>query len=279
MYRQKRRIMEYSGPFYGSRRPILIDLLFASEEKQWSTMTLSTVGGVLGIFWDITERKQAEEERRKLEEQLFQAQKMESVGRLAGGVAHDFNNMLGVIIGRTEMALDTDISTVALRRNLQEILNAGLRSADLTRQLLAFARKQTAVPKILDLNDAISGMLKMLRRLIGEDIDLHWIPGLDLWKVKIDPSQVDQILANLAVNARDAIPGVGAITLRTEKVVIDDSNRADDLEFIPGDYVRLTVSDTGEGMSKEVREKIFEPFFTTKELGKGTGLGLSTVTA
>ena len=153
-----------------------------------------------------------EEERKKLEEQLFQAQKMESVGRLAGGVAHDFNNMLGVIIGRAEMALEQDAPTDKLQHNLKEILKAGLRSADLTRQLLAFARKQTAIPKILDLNDTISGMLKMLRRLIGEDIDLFWVPGLDLWKVKIDPSQVDQILANLVVNARDAISGVGAIT-------------------------------------------------------------------
>ena len=202
---------------------------------------------------------------------------MESVGRLAGGVAHDFNNMLGVIIGRAEMALEQDVSTDKLQHNLKEILKAGLRSADLTRQLLAFARKQTAIPKILDLNDTISGMLKMLRRLIGEDIDLFWIPELDLWKVKIDPSQVDQILANLVVNARDAISGVGAITLRTENVVIDDSNRAETPEFIPGEYVLLTVSDTGAGMSQEVRENIFEPFFTTKELGKGTGLGLSTV--
>ncbi|MGO9022256.1 MAG: ATP-binding protein [Syntrophobacteraceae bacterium] len=208
---------------------------------------------------------------------MFQAQKMESVGRLAGGVAHDFNNMLGVIIGRAEMALQQDVSNNKLQHNLQEILNAGLRSADLTRQLLAFARKQTAVPKILDLNDTISGMLKMLRRLIGEDIDLSWQPGFDLWKVKIDPSQVDQILANLVVNSRDAISGVGAITMITENVVIDDSNRADHLEFIPGEYVLLTVTDTGEGMSQELRENIFEPFFTTKEVGKGTGLGLSTV--
>src|SRR5208283_2591790 len=154
---------------------------------------------------------------------------------------------------------------------------AGLRSADLTRQLLAFARKQTAAPKILDLNDTISGMLKLLRRLIGEDIELFWAPELDLWKVKIDPSQVDQILANLLVNGRDAISGVGAITMKTENVVIDESNRAEPPEFIPGDYVKLTVADTGAGMSQEVRENIFEPFFTTKELGMGTGLGLSTV--
>jgi CheY-like chemotaxis protein len=129
----------------------------------------------------------------------------------------------------------------------------------------------------MDLNETISGILKMLRRLIGEDIDLLWAPGLDLWKVKIDPSQVDQILANLAVNARDAISGVGAVTMRTENVVIDDSKRAETPECMPGDYVLLTVSDTGVGMSKEVRENIFEPFFTTKEVGKGTGLGLSTV--
>jgi PAS domain S-box-containing protein len=234
------------------------------------------VVGAVVTFRDITVYKREEKERKKLEEQLLQAQKMESVGRLAGGVAHDFNNMLGVIIGRAEMALNKGVSTEGLQHNLEEILKAGLRSADLTRQLLAFARKQTAVPKILDLNDTISGMLKMLRRLIGEDVDLFWVPELDLWKVKIDPSQVDQILANLAVNARDAISGVGAITMRTENVLVDDSN-GETPEFIPGEYVLLTVSDTGAGMSQEVRENIFEPFFTTKELGKGTGLGLSTV--
>ena len=232
---------------------------------------------ILSLVYDITEQKRGERERKKLEEQLFQAQKIESVGRLAGGVAHDFNNMLGVIIGRAEMALQQDVSPDKLQHHLDEILKAGLRSADLTRQLLAFARKQTVIPQILDLNDTISGMLKMLRRLIGEDIDLFWVPELDLWKVKIDPSQVDQILANLVVNARDAISGVGAITLRTENVAIYDSNSAEEPEIIAGDYVLLTVSDTGAGMSREVREKIFEPFFTTKELGKGTGLGLSTV--
>ncbi len=242
------------------------------DENDAQQLTLFMEG-----MWRLIERKQAEEERKKLEGQLFQAQKIESVGRLAGGVAHDFNNMLGVIIGRAEMALEENISKDKLQESLQEILKAGLRSADLTRQLLAFARKQTAIPKILDLNDTISGILKMLRRLIGEDIDLLWAPELDLWKVKIDPSQVDQILANLVVNARDAISGVGAITLRTENVAIADSLRAEQLEFIPGEYVQLTVSDNGEGMSREVLENIFEPFFTTKELGKGTGLGLSTV--
>ncbi len=232
---------------------------------------------LLGVGIDITENIRAKEEKEKLEAQLFQAQKMESVGRLASGVAHDFNNMLGVIIGRAELALRQDVPPDKLQQNIEEILKAGLRSADLTRQLMAFARKQTAVPKILDLNDTISGMLSMLRRLIAEDINLSWQPGRDLWKVKIDPSQVDQILANLSVNARDAISGAGAITLRTDNVVIYDSNSGEAPELIAGQYILLSVSDTGTGMSKEVRENIFEPFFTTKELGKGTGLGLSTV--
>jgi len=269
---------------YGRFRQIAEEVFWKKDETsfpvRYSSAPIIEEGKVVGAvvtFRDITEYKRGEKERKKLEEQLFQAQKMESVGRLAGGVAHDFNNMLGVIIGRAEMALEQDVPNDKLQRNIKEILKAGLRSADLARQLLAFARKQTAVPKILDLNDTISSMLKMLRRLIGEDIDLLWAPELDLWKVKIDPSQVDQILANLVVNARDAISGVGTITMRTENVVIDDSYVAETPEFIPGEYLLLTVSDTGAGMSPEVCSKIFEPFFTTKELGKGTGLGLSTV--
>jgi PAS domain S-box-containing protein len=269
---------------YGKFRQVTEEVFWRKDGTsfpvRYSSAPIIEEGEVVGAvvtFRDITEYKREEKERKKLEEQLLQAQKMESVVRLAGGAAHDFNNMLGVIIGRAEMALAQDVPSDKLRHNLKEILKAGLRSADLTRQLLAFARKQTAVPKILDLNGTISGMLKMLRRLIGEDIDLLWIPELDLRKVKIDPSQVDQILANLAVNARDAISGVGVITMKTENVVIDDSKRAQTPEFIPGQYVLLTVNDTGGGMSKEVCEKIFEPFFTTKEVGKGTGLGLSTV--
>ena len=230
-----------------------------------------------GMVRDITEQKKAEEEREKLQAQLIQAQKMESVGRLAGGVAHDFNNMLGVIIGHTEMALDHMHTVQPFYDNLQEILKAANRSADLTRQLLAFARKQTINPRIIDLNKTVEGMLKMLKRLIGEDIELTWMPGNDVKPVKMDPSQIDQILANLCVNARDAINGVGKLTIATELTVIDEAHCAAHLGFIPGEYVLLTVSDDGCGMNKEVMAKLFEPFFTTKEFDKGTGLGLATI--
>jgi two-component system sensor histidine kinase EvgS len=235
------------------------------------------VVGVLGIFEDITERKRAEEEREKLQGQLLQARKMESVGRLAGGVAHDFNNMLWVIIGHAQMAIDQVDPAQQLHSDLEEILKAAQRSADLTRQLLAFARKQIINPKVLDLNDTVSSMLRMLRRLIGEDIDLAWIPGRDLWSVRIDPSQIDQILANLAVNARDAIPGVGKVTIETANEVFDDSYCAGHAEFVPGEYVLLAVSDSGRGMDKDTIADIFEPFFTTKGVGEGTGMGLATI--
>lgn len=232
---------------------------------------------ILSIIRDITDRVEAEKAKELLESQLLHSQKMESIGRLAGGVAHDFNNMLGVIIGRTEMAMAPEISMDELQLNLEEIHKAAMRSADLTRQLLAFARKQTAIPKILDLNETISGMLMMLRRLIGEDITLAWMPGPDLWKVRVDPSQIDQILANLTVNARDAIPGQGSITLSTEKAVLNDPPDAGEESFVAGKYVLLTMSDTGSGMDKDILEHIFEPFFTTKQVGHGTGLGLATV--
>jgi two-component system cell cycle sensor histidine kinase/response regulator CckA len=236
-------------------------------------------GSVLlqAIVRDITDRKRAEEERKKLGVQLFHAQKLESIGRLAGGVAHDFNNMMGVIIGHTELALHQISSSDPLYFDLQHIQKAAHRSADLTRQLLAFARKQTVSPKVIDLNDTISDMLTMLRRLIGEDINLVWLPSPDLWKVRVDPSQIDQILANLTVNARDAILATGSITLSTENVVLDDSYAVNQEEFVPGEYVLLTVGDSGPGMEREVLDHIFEPFFTTKEVGQGTGLGLATV--
>jgi two-component system cell cycle sensor histidine kinase/response regulator CckA len=221
---------------------------------------------------DVTERKQAEAEKARLEEQIHQAQKLESIGRLAGGVAHDFNNMLSVILGRTELALLQSGTDEPLIATLEEIRKAAERSANLTRQLLAFARKQTISPVVLDLNDTIEGMLKMLRRLIGEDINLVWLPRTGLWPVKIDHSQVDQILANLCVNSRDAIAGVGTISIETDMVEgnLAQPDNADDV-------VVLRVSDTGCGMNAETLEHIFEPFFTTKLVGQGTGLGLSTV--
>ena len=233
--------------------------------------------GLVGIHTDISERKRTEEEKERLQKQLLQAQKMESIGRLAGGVAHDFNNMLQTIMGYCDLSLRSLEPTSPLRENLQEISRAATRSADLTRQLLAFARQQTVVPKVLDLNDTVVGMLNMLQRLIGENIDLAWLPGHNLWKVKIDPSQLDQILANFAINARDAIGDTGRITIETENVRLDEAQCAGRPDCLPGDYVLLAVSDNGCGMDKETMGQVFEPFFTTKEQGKGTGLGLATV--
>jgi len=226
------------------------------------------VTGGVGIVADITKQI-------KLEAQLRQAQKMESIGRLAGGVAHDFNNMLGVILGHTEMALVQMDPAHPLHAHLTEIRTAAERSADLTRQLLAFARKQTIAPRLLDLNQTVDGMLKMLRRLIGENIDLVFLPGTDLWPVNMDPVQIDQILANLCVNARDSIADVGKITIETENAIADDAYCAGHPGFLPGEYVLLTIGDTGCGMDSETRHNLFEPFYTTKDVGKGTGLGLA----
>jgi len=225
---------------------------------------------------NIADRKRAEEERAMLESQLHQAQKMESVGSLAGGIAHDFNNKLTVIIGHTCLAL-TEPDLDKIHGNLVQIRKAAEQSADLTRQLLAFARKQTIAPKVLDLNETLASMLKMLQRLIGEDSCLTWKPAPDLWQLKFDPSQIDQILANLCVNARDAISVDGKITIETGNSTIDENYCAHHADVLPGEYVRLVVSDNGCGMSKETLDRIFEPFFTTKETGKGTGLGLATV--
>ena len=233
--------------------------------------------GFRGIARDITERKQAEEERAKMEEQYRQAQKMEAIGQLAGGIAHDFNNMLNIILGYSQIALMKLEPSSPLHADIREIESAGKRSADLVRQLLAFARKQTIAPKVLDINNTVAGMLNMLRKLIGEDIDLLWMPAANLWPVKMDPAQIDQILANLAVNARDSISGVGRITIETGNAEFDDLYCAQHTGFVPGQYLLLAVSDNGCGMDKETLERIFEPFFTTKETGKGTGLGLATV--
>jgi PAS domain S-box-containing protein len=247
--------------------------VWTSEEARLAT----NMAALLSICFAESDRKRAEEEKAKLQGQLTQAQKMESVGRLAGGVAHDFNNMLAVILGHTELAMENLDPSQPLYRGLQEIRKAAEHSADLTRQLLAFARKQNIAPKVLDLNKTVEGMLKMLRRLIGEDIDLAWMPGANLWPVKVDPSQIDQILANLCVNARDAIKGVGKITIETQDTTLDEAYCAASAGFIPGEYVMLAVSDDGRGMDKETQSHLFEPFFTTKGVGEGTGLGLATV--
>ena len=242
--------------------------------------SLAAVGGesyIQCFHRDITERKCAEAEKSALETQLRQAQKLESVGRLAGGVAHDFNNLLSGIMGYVELCRDELPPEHPIRSYLDEIATDAQRSANITQQLLAFARKQIIAPKMLDLNDALVGMLKLLRHLMGEDIAANWMPGTHLWPVKIDPGQLDQILANLCVNARDAIAGVGKVTIETANATLDEAYCATHTDATAGEYVRLAVSDSGCGMSKDVLDHIFEPFYTTKEVGKGTGLGLATV--
>jgi PAS domain S-box-containing protein len=225
----------------------------------------------------IEDHIRTEEENAKLEIQLRQSQKLEAIGQLAGGVAHDFNNMLSVINGYSQLLLIELEKTDPNYSRIQEINKAGKRSADLTRQLLAFASRQTIAPKVLDLNDIIAGMLKLLRRLIGENVELQWTPDDNLWKVKLDPSQVDQILANLLVNARDAIIGNGKVIIETGKVEFDEAFCRMHPDSAPGQYVVLSVGDNGCGMDEKTIEHIFEPFFTTKKIGEGTGLGLGTV--
>ena len=232
---------------------------------------------VVGVIQDITQQKQAERDKFELERQLRQSQKLEAIGQLAGGVAHDFNNMLGVILGHSEMAMEGLEPQSPLLAALEQIRKAAVHSADITRQLLAFARKQTVVPKVLDLNETVEGILKMLRRLIGENITLTWLPGGNLWPIRIDPTQIDQILANLCVNARDAIAAVGNIAVETANCTLDDEYCRTHAGFIPGDYVRMAVSDNGCGMDEATMARIFDPFFTTKPVGEGTGLGLATV--
>lgn len=254
-------------------------------------------GWYQSIFRDITERINAEEEKEKLLSQLAQSHKMEAVGRLAGGIAHDFNNMLGVIIGYADIAMSEIAPAHPVHANLEGIREAASRSAELTRQLLAFARKQAIIPKVLDLNVSVENMFNMLRRLIGDDIELVWLPagkksfaGEDvstketftsqegLWQVKMDPSQIDQILANLCVNARDALTnGAGKITIETDNIIVSEEYCAVNTDFNPGEYVLLTVSDNGCGMDRETMSHIFEPFYSTKGVGQGTGLGLATV--
>ena len=221
--------------------------------------------------------KQDVTERKSMEEQLHHAAKMEAVGRLAGGVAHDFNNLLTIINGYTELLLETPASEIKPGAFLNEIKNAGERAASLTRQLLAFSRRQVLAPQVLDLNGVVSNVEKMLRRLIGEDVELRTVLDRSLGRVKADPGQIEQVIMNLAVNARDAMPSGGTLTIETSNVELDHTFTRSHVRAKPGPHVMLTVSDTGVGMTDETKARIFEPFFTTKEKGKGTGLGLATV--
>jgi PAS domain S-box-containing protein len=251
-------------------------LVITGHGTVWDLRTIplldenGVVSRVIEVARDITAH-------RRLEAQFLQAQKMESVGRLAGGVAHDFNNMLTVVIGYGEQVMSQLQPDDPVYRDIAEMVKAARRSAELTRQLLAYSRQQAVLPQVVDLNERIGSSLKMLKRLVGEDIDLRLAPGDDLERVLIDLSQLDQILANLTVNARDAIAGSGLIRIETENVVLDESYCSFHEGFVPGEYVMVTFSDSGSGIDQVTLPKIFEPFFTTKEEGKGTGLGLSTV--
>jgi len=225
---------------------------------------------IIGSVRDISERL-------NLERDLRQSQKIESLGRLAGGVAHDYNNMLSVIIGNVELGQMKVEPSAPVNHNLEHIHQAAIRSRDITRQLLAFARKQIINPKVLNLNTAVESMLKMLRNLLGENINLVWKPHGGLWPVKVDPSQLDQILANLCINARDSIADIGKMTIETDTVSFDEDYCKYHPGFIAGDFVMFAVSDDGCGMDSETLSSIFEPFFTTKQVGEGSGLGLATV--
>lgn len=249
----------------------------SNDEIHLLTAVSSHLGAAAQKSWMFEDVRRAEQQRETAEEQLRQAQKMEAVGNLAGGVAHDFNNLLTAIIGFGEMALDEDAESAAIRGHLHEIVKAGERAAGLTRQLLAFSRRQVLRPEVINLNAIVENIERMLQRVIGEDIDLQTQLGVDLGYVRADPGQVEQIIVNLAVNARDAMPNGGQLTIEIRNVVLDATYATEHIEVKPGPHVLLSVTDSGSGIPPEVLERIFEPFFTTKEQGKGTGLGLATV--
>ena len=250
----------------------------------WINLTMSLTRDInnepdyfISIIEDITSQINKETKQQILTAQLQQAKKMEAVGHLAGGIAHDFNNMLGVILGQAELVINKLGPENSLTNNLEGILNAANHSANLTRQLLTFARKQTIEPKVISLNESVSAMMDMLKRLIGESIALSWEPDGELWPIKVDRTQIDQVLVNLCINARDAISGGGKISINASNCYLDKNYTADQIYKIEsGDYVKLCVSDDGCGMDEETLTHIFEPFYKTKVDGLGTGLGLSS---
>ena len=250
---------------------------FAAEHSSSPIIEGQKITGAVVTFVEITERKRTEEALRESEQQLRQAQKMEAIGRLAGGIAHDFNNLLTVILGRSQMLLHTLEPGDPGRQHVTLIQQSAERAGGLTQQLLAFSRKQVLQPRVLNLNTVVAGVEEILRRLIGEDVELVPVHGSDLWRVKADPGQLEQVILNLAVNARDAMPTGGQLTIETANVGLDDAFVRGHVGARSGPHVRLAVSDTGVGMDAAIQAHLFEPFFTTKEPGKGTGLGLATV--
>ena len=249
----------------GSRVPVLIGVAMLDPPR------------CIAFVSDLTDRKRAENALRTRDEQLRQSQKMEAIGRLAGGIAHDFNNVLSVVLSYGEMLLAEMKPDEPMRADVEEIQAAGKRATGLTRQLLMFSRQQVLEPKVLDLNEVLTGIHNMLRRILGADVDLVSLPAQQLGRVRVDPSSMEQIILNLVVNARDAMPTGGKLTMETGNVVLDEAYARAHLGVKPGPHVMLAVTDTGTGIDKATLARIFEPFFTTKEVGKGTGLGLATV--
>jgi PAS domain S-box-containing protein len=281
----REKVLEsYSKRLGGEETPAVYSFRVVDKEGnvKWAEIHVVPISyggrpGALNFIRDITERKRAEAEMASLQEQLRQSQKMEAIGRLAGGIAHDFNNLLTVIKGNSQLSLMDLQEGDPLKKNLEEIRSASDRAADLTKQLLAFSRKQILEMRVIDLNTIVKNLEKMVRRIIGEDIELVTFLTEGLGRVRADPSQMEQAIINIVVNARDAMPRGGKLTIETSNMELDEAYAKKHIAVKPGPYVMLSISDTGVGMTPEVRERVFEPFFTTKEMGKGTGLGLSTV--